>query len=168
MSSFATSYIPTTTATATRAADSASMTGTNFSSWYNQTQGTFVVEGDVPYPTGVASRYLEASDGTPSQALLIAQSTTIGAQISSTGGPFTGTVTTGIVKLALAYASNDAAFTYNATAVQTDATVTLPTPTRLEIGFSTPTANRVLNGHIRSLRFFNVRLSNAQLQALTT
>ena len=39
--SFPTSYIPTTTATVTRAADVASMTGTNFSSWYNQSQGTF-------------------------------------------------------------------------------------------------------------------------------
>ena len=42
---FATSYIPTTTAAVTRAADSApAMTGTNFSSWYNQPEGTFVLE----------------------------------------------------------------------------------------------------------------------------
>ena len=39
--SFPTSYIPTTTATVTRAADVASMTGTNFSSWYNVNQSTF-------------------------------------------------------------------------------------------------------------------------------
>jgi hypothetical protein len=38
--SFPTSYIPTTTATATRAADVASISGSNFSSWYNTTQGT--------------------------------------------------------------------------------------------------------------------------------
>jgi hypothetical protein len=42
--SFPTSYIPTTTATVTRAADVASMTGTNFSSWYNQNAGTIFVE----------------------------------------------------------------------------------------------------------------------------
>jgi hypothetical protein len=34
--SFPTSYIPTTSATVTRAADVASITGTNFSSWYRQ------------------------------------------------------------------------------------------------------------------------------------
>jgi hypothetical protein len=37
---FATSYIPTTTTASTRTADNASMTGTNFSSWYNQNEGT--------------------------------------------------------------------------------------------------------------------------------
>jgi hypothetical protein len=41
---FSTSYIPTTSATATRAADVASITGANFSSWYNQTEGT--IEAD--------------------------------------------------------------------------------------------------------------------------
>ena len=41
---FATSYIPTTSATVTRAADVASITGTNFSSWYNQTEGTVFAE----------------------------------------------------------------------------------------------------------------------------
>ncbi len=46
MASFATSYIPTVATTITRAADSASMTGTNFSSWYNQAQGSFNVIGD--------------------------------------------------------------------------------------------------------------------------
>ena len=38
---FATSYIPTTTATVTRAADVASITGTNFSSWFNGITGSF-------------------------------------------------------------------------------------------------------------------------------
>jgi hypothetical protein len=40
---FPTSYIPTTTATVTRSVDVASMTGTNFSSWYNQSQGTTLI-----------------------------------------------------------------------------------------------------------------------------
>jgi len=39
---FPTSYIPTTASTVTRSADNASMTGTNFSSWYNQTESTIL------------------------------------------------------------------------------------------------------------------------------
>lgn len=37
---FPTSYIPTTSIAVTRSADNASITGTNFSSWYNQSEGT--------------------------------------------------------------------------------------------------------------------------------
>ena len=43
---FPTSYIPTVASTVTRATDQASMTGTNFSSWYNQSKGSFYVEAD--------------------------------------------------------------------------------------------------------------------------
>ena len=39
---FATSFIPTAATAVTRNADSAVMTGTNFSSWFNVSQGTFV------------------------------------------------------------------------------------------------------------------------------
>jgi hypothetical protein len=42
--SFPTSYIPTTDATATRAADVASISGSNFSGWYRQDEGTVFAE----------------------------------------------------------------------------------------------------------------------------
>ena len=45
--SFPTSYIPTTGSTVTRAADVASMTGTNFSSWYRQDEGTVFFNAKV-------------------------------------------------------------------------------------------------------------------------
>jgi hypothetical protein len=44
---FASTPILTTTATATRAVDSASNIGINFSSWYKQNEGTFLVESFV-------------------------------------------------------------------------------------------------------------------------
>lgn len=45
---FPTSYIPTSASTVTRSADLASMTGTNFSSWYNQTEGSILVDCSNP------------------------------------------------------------------------------------------------------------------------
>ena len=42
--SFAMSYMPTTTSTVARGGDFASITGPNFSSWYNPLEGTFGVE----------------------------------------------------------------------------------------------------------------------------
>ena len=52
---FPTSYIPTIASTVTRSADNASMTGTNFSSWYNQTEGTIVSNcvSRVPSSAGI-------------------------------------------------------------------------------------------------------------------
>ena len=44
---FATSYIPTTSATVTRAADVASITGAAFSSFYNQAEGTIFIDGST-------------------------------------------------------------------------------------------------------------------------
>lgn len=45
--SFITSYIPTTSAAATRAADVVSMSGANFSSWYSPGNGTFYAEAST-------------------------------------------------------------------------------------------------------------------------
>ena len=39
---FPTSYIPTSGSTVTRAADNAKITGTNFTDFYNQTEGTIL------------------------------------------------------------------------------------------------------------------------------
>jgi hypothetical protein len=41
---FATSFIPTTTAAVTRGGDFATITGPNFSSWYNPLEGTLGVK----------------------------------------------------------------------------------------------------------------------------
>ena len=49
---FPTSYIPTGAAAVTRSADDASMTGANFSSWYNQNEGTAVIETKNVVDTG--------------------------------------------------------------------------------------------------------------------
>jgi hypothetical protein len=67
---FPTSYIPTTSASATRAADVVSMSGANFSSWYSPGNGTFYAEaatasvaGDVMIAEGTNSSngYLDFS-----------------------------------------------------------------------------------------------------------
>jgi hypothetical protein len=46
---FRTSYIPTTSSTVTRAADVTSITGNNFSSWYNQDEGTIFTKAKMSF-----------------------------------------------------------------------------------------------------------------------
>jgi hypothetical protein len=67
--SFPTSYIPTAGATVTRAADEASITGTNFSSWYNQSDGTWFINLPISAKQG-ASRVFASGEqiwATPTQ-----------------------------------------------------------------------------------------------------
>lgn len=171
--SFITSAIPTTSATVTRAADVASMTGTNFSSWFNATQGTFVVEGSsngINTSTGQATLF-SVHDGTTSNRMRGKYgSLTNPAFEGANGGASTwdvlGTGVSGATnKLACAYAANDIAISLNGAAVSTDASATIPTVDRLTIGgFLTA---RELNGHIRRLSYYPTRLNNAQLQAIT-
>ena len=172
--SFATSYIPTVASTVTRNADVATMTGTNFSSWYNQSQGTFVAEGSVAsnVDSGTGNYYYSASDGTISNMILSAEVNGTVSQVI-TGGvvQFNETVggePTGVLKVAVAYQANNTVSSANGAIGTTDTSVTLPTVDRLGIGARGDlSATSYLSGHIRTIAYFNTRLPNAQLQTLT-
>jgi len=170
--SFATSYIPTVASTVTRAADIAVMTGTNFSSWYNQNEGTMVASWAttsvvVPNALGVFG----VSDATANGRAQIRRSNTANDAnfIVVNGGvvQYNGTITasSGINTSALAYKVNDFIGANNGTLGAADTSGTLPTPTQAEIGFGQGLT--YLNGHIRTFTFYPSRLSNAQLQALS-
>jgi hypothetical protein len=85
---FASSYIPTGASTATRNADSAIMTGNNFSSWYTLQSGTLVVgaEPEFSSTTGKPSALLLQS-GTPNYHALYVDgpSGTLGYDVASSG-----------------------------------------------------------------------------------
>jgi hypothetical protein len=68
---FPTSYIPTAGSTVTRSADLASITGTNFSSWYNFNEGSLCVETPqgLVLPTSANTTVLGFSAGTLSASL---------------------------------------------------------------------------------------------------
>jgi hypothetical protein len=179
---FATSYIPTVASTVSRSVDIAGMTGTNFSSWYNQAEGTFVVNlTPTGLPVGTSNiRYLEANDGTSNnrKPLLYgatpagtsaAQYRVAGADqavlISSAGAFAVGTN----LRVATAYAVNDFAASYNGATALTDASGSVSnTATQLTIGYATSGAgSEIYNGHIRAIAYYNTRLPNTQLQTLT-
>ena len=65
---FPTSYIPTTAAAATRSADVVSITGTAFSSWYRQDEGTLFVDYKVASSSG---NLIGSSDGTNNNRIFL-------------------------------------------------------------------------------------------------
>jgi hypothetical protein len=146
------------------------MTGTNFSSWYNQSAGTFVYAADS-YTAASVDFPLTASDGTNNNRF--------GAYRSSatvSGYIVTGNVTqmeltaSGLVvntpyTAAVAATANNGNFAFNGSIGAGDTSITMPTVDRLSIGSNS--GSGTVNGHIRSIAYYNTRLTNAQLQALT-
>jgi hypothetical protein len=171
LGAFATSYIPTVASTVTRATDSATMTGTNFSSWYNASEGTVVVSADSSRGgTPASARTFQFDDNTADNniraagqsTLQVVDATVTQATIAGTPLiPFDGTV----FKFASAYKLNDFA-TVTTGAVTTDTSGTVPAINQLQLGRSIATGN-TLNGHIRTFTFYPQRLANEQLQALS-
>ena len=165
---FATSYIPTTTATVTRAADVASITGSNFSSWYNQTEGTVFVDAiSVATNTSVFG----ISDNTTNNRIqLETGSNTRRFRITSSGSArYDNSVsytfgTQG--KTAGAYLTTNANHATNGTLGSNSTASPLPVVDRMYIGSSAVGAIHN-NGPIKRLSFWPTRLSNEVLQRIT-
>ena len=188
--SYPTSYIPTTTATVTRAADTstsaattraaevAAMTGTNFSSWYRADEGTFSLSWAQASTTSTSDVFalfrvslggvdaIEARVGYDTFRRVRAYGYVAGSyqyvadDLASAGS-------SGSCAVAWRRDTSDFALSANGAPVVADVTGSLsaaaaPTNILLGQGFS-----YYLNGHIRSLRYYPARLTNAQLQTLT-
>jgi hypothetical protein len=166
---FATSFIPTTGILASRSGDVATITGANFSSWYNQNEGTFVVEGITSPRTtsaAVAEHAIELS-GTL-RMVRGGGSISLGWNIgSSTFSSFGVTAANLQFKSAAAYRAANNAASLGGSVPLTDAGSTYGTPTLLGIGCNVG-GGQQFNGHIRAIRYFNRRLANTQLQTLST
>jgi hypothetical protein len=171
--SVATSYIPTTAAAVTRNADVVTLSGA-VSGCIGQTEGTMYAEVDIRNLTD--GRILTLFK-TSAQYILLSKSTNRlgGAIIDTTSSPTTvvnlqtasGSLTSGIYKLALAYKQNDFAFYVNGTQVGTsNSGNVIGDYSLIRIGnFDT---SLFFNDRIRAAALYTTRLTNAELAALTT
>jgi hypothetical protein len=176
--SFATSYIPTTTASVVRSADVCSITGANFTSFYNQTEGTLFAD-ITPQSIAQLATVLAVNSGSSqnqhgiykTNAAFAAAGLRWGATSVLTGFVTQAAIVTGTdvaisrSKLSYAYKLDDFSFAYAGTIVGTDTSGTLPSPTTMQIGNRDGTLQ--INGHLASIRYYKKRLPNAKLQALT-
>ncbi len=174
---FPTSYIPTVASQVTRSADAASMTGTNFSSWYNQSAGTYFSISQSSYgihpvgsragifysSAGDTSNYVSfaKSSGDSSYAVIIDSSSASQASVIA----ITSSIANQEVKIAGAYELNNFAGSGNGS-INTDNSIIPPIVDRILIGRGID-GGWYYNGTIKKLAFYSTRLSNAQLQTLT-
>jgi hypothetical protein len=180
--SFPTSYIPTTTATVTRAADVASMTGGNFTSWFNYSQSTMYTEGVFigdPYDGnyGYMSTFdVGQNDGSFYSRIRLTDSGDF-AEFQSTL-PSSGTVTGGIFLAIGANAKNtkikqihsitnsvSASAAVNGTLGTAVISSSIQVPDRLQFGKHGAAYQTTC--YLRRFAYYPVRLPDAQLQALT-
>jgi len=168
--SFPTSYIPTTTTALTRSADVCSITGSAFSGFYNQSEGTMLTNAFTP--ASGDRTVLAADDNTANEMIrLRTEGTNPFFKVTDGGSEVVaidaGTVTANTAfKLIGAYKVNDFASSINGGSAVTDTTGTIPTVDRMRIGAGQ--GGNTMCGCISAIRYFKKRLPDAKLQSLTT
>jgi hypothetical protein len=175
LGAFPTSYIPTTTAAATRAADVATMIGANFSNWYNQTEGTMFADfGFVGTAASKAQGIFSFGDGTSSNLIYLGkqfnlQNAVEGAVLTGgTGQAFlVSSFASPSMKVALAVKVNDIGLSLNGLAALTDTSALIPVVNTASIGAVSGVGGSALNGHIRRIAYYPRRLANSELQGIT-
>jgi hypothetical protein len=171
---FPTSYIPTVAASVTRNADAASMTGTNFSSWYSAAEGT--IYGEASSATSNNGAIAVASDGTTANSFSIGHNgTSTTANINTNGSlqanfPSLGTwnINT-FAKIAMAVGVNNSNAALNGSLGTTDTSCLMPVVNRMDIGSWVAVSSvQPINGTIKKIAYYPIRVTNAHLQGLTT
>ena len=171
-SSYPTSYIPTTSASATRVADVCVKTG--ISSLIGQTEGVAFIDFDFNgnYSSGgIVPFSLDGGAGNELYAWIQTNGTVIFEVYNAFVGQVVISGSIGAVgrkKIAFAYKQNDFAVYLNGTQVGTDTSGTVPTMSRLFVGkyYANDTYN--INAGINQAVLFPTRLTNAELASLTT
>jgi hypothetical protein len=174
---FATSYIPTTTAALTRNTDVATMTGTNFSNWYNQSEGALSCEfAFIGYDLANRDRIVSISDSTGNEEIGIIQNSTNGyGRFEVVDGGSNQALLNCINTTMVAGTTYQICGTYKLNSFcgsgslgsqATDASGTIPTPDRMCIGGNGPgTTTAIFNGHVKSINYWPQRITNNETLA---
>lgn len=185
--SYTTSYIPTTTAQVTRAADTstsaqatrvaddAKVDGVNFSNFYNQTQGTLVARGYTADRTaagnsGTSRTLSQLSGGT--DGVRVGMSNLCGYSVVSAGVEVAGSSSLGTWSstqhaLGVRIKKDDFAATRDGGTVSTDTSAATPRALKLQLG-SNAAVDGWLNGHVSRISYYPQPFTNEELQAATS
>jgi hypothetical protein len=173
---FPTSYIPTTTAAATRSADVTSITGANFSSWYRQVEGTVFADIISAPVNTIAQQVCDfTNSATPTQDRTFARRNTSGGLATAvrTGNVLQVDQSTGVTvagggqyRHTFAYGPAVFASTANGVTATESSITTYPTVNQVALGQAYNNV-QYLNGTISRLAYWPQRLSNSTLQAIT-
>jgi hypothetical protein len=179
---FPTSYIPTTTAAATRAADSAVVTP--ISSFYNASESSIYAEFTRNQSTNTNGPWALLRDdsllgASLTYATALGESTAGNKRLRllsyDTGGVLTGDIHPSttyeystVIKMACGLKEDEAAIAHNGSLDTSSSYDFVGTPERFFIGTNALATVRQLNGHIRKIAYWPKRLTDTLLEQLTT
>ena len=170
---FPTSYIPTAGSTATRSADVASIPVADFG--YNQSEGSVVVEGTQYESSNSISRFVELyGGGTGSGGYLSLGVYQDSSWIETYNGDVLNLYDVKVSgerqKMASGFDSSGNTFCGDGNILGTPSTSSLVNPSSVSLLYVGVhwAGIQQLNGHIKSIKYFPRKLTNAQLQELTT
>ena len=180
--SFATSYIPTSSAAVTRGRDIVDIDGEDFTDFYNQTESTILSSHTLlPNVPNAENVYVyQIQDASTNNAIRVIDKNSsysnvaTGLVISGGSSVFhfnntTDSYTKDKVLVALSVKNNDFAGCHNGGTIETDSSGTLPTNfNSLGIGRYPPSGGYELNGHIQRFIYYPKQLSDSQLKTLTS
>jgi len=172
LGAFASSVIRTSGAQVTRTADSTTFTSSNFTGIHSATAGTLYAEFNLLAVTGTRP-IISLDDGTANERIeLYASGTSLKFRVID-GGVTQCDITIGTIaantfyKAAVAWSANDFTGCLSGTlAASPDTSGTLPTVDRMRVG--SDQAGNYQNGHQKRTARFTERLTNAELQLITT
>jgi hypothetical protein len=167
---FATSYIPTVaTAPITRNADVATMTGTNFSDWFNASEGTFFGQALLGGSAQLAA--IGTVRNTTSDAIVYgflgASQTTCQIWVNNVNQADLGPARNinAVNGVCLAYKVNDVIVSNNGGATLSDNTALIPTVNAFYIGQNRVTTTSCI--HIQKIAYYPQRLTNNEVLAFS-
>ena len=184
--SFPTSYIPTSGGSVTRNADDVRILNEDFQSFYNQSEGTFIVESELidnlRVATSTFNRFFQVSNSSISVGIACYLDPTddnayVRKRIDDSSGNAV-VVTNYLIDqspppnythFSISYSDKNYAFCGNGEDVSKDYTTTTHRTdnTTLSIGRQPNNLLAMLNGTMKKLVYYPLQLSNAQLQTLT-
>ena len=171
---FPTSYIPTTTAAATRSADVASIGSSAFTSFYNQSEGTMFVDFLRAYSGNFPNfpNLYQFNDGTNDNEI-----TVLGIQGGQLFQPYVvigtssqinfvtvASIFPGPNRCAHSLSLNNSVFAGNGVLTTPDTSVNLPTVNQVKFG---DRGGQRFTGHYKRICFWRQALPGATLQAIT-
>ncbi len=167
--SVATSYIPTTTGSVTRNADVINLSGA-VSGCIGQTEGTVYLDLSYGQVTSTATRWLELFGSSNHIGLAVGTAGLLRSIVNGQSDILAGTETSTRFKIAWSYNSSGVVCFINGVefTLTNGGAQTMTSLTGFKIDMSTVGGQRTFNNRINAFALYTSRLTNAELQSLTT